>query len=195
MVDVLPSVTYPAQIYTLNLSRPSSKPPATTQSPSTYPPHTPSPCESDLTLDRCLGRPQPEVVVRLSNGDEGEIQIKNLVLFTHYLSDELATRAVFTEDGYYRTGDLSHRVGDDYIFDGRMGDFIKSNGHRIPIVEVEMHLLRLPLITDACPVTDATNNERVAAILRLQQHLGDDTQTDGVSISIPGPDGSWLGFL
>ncbi|KAL3468803.1 hypothetical protein BJX99DRAFT_265799 [Aspergillus californicus] len=78
------------------------------------------------------------------------------------LCDELATKA---DDGCYRTGDIAHRVGEDYIFDGRIGKFIKFKGYKIPILELEMHLLALPFISDACvlPVTDATSNERVAA--------------------------------
>ncbi|RDW72328.1 uncharacterized protein DSM5745_07500 [Aspergillus mulundensis] len=108
--------------------------------------------DSDFTLERCVGRPLPGVTVRLSEGDHGEIQIKNPVLFSHYLGDEQATQAAFTTDGYYRTGDLAHRVGEDYVFDGRM------------------RLLEQPFISDACvlAVTDARSSERVAAVIRLQ---------------------------
>jgi malonyl-CoA/methylmalonyl-CoA synthetase len=60
-----------------------------------------------------------------------------------------------------------------------------------------MCILRLPFIADACvlPVTDATSNERVAVIIRLKGRLENGIQPDGVSNSIPGPDGPWLGFL
>lgn len=39
---------------------------------------------------------------------------------TSYLADEAATKRAFTEDGFYRTGDVVHAVGDDYVFDGRL---------------------------------------------------------------------------
>jgi malonyl-CoA/methylmalonyl-CoA synthetase len=70
---------------------------------------------------------------------------------------------------------------------------IKSNGYRVSIIEVEMHLLRLPFIADACvlPVTDATSNERVAAIIHLQQDLGNMPDR----ASFPKPDGPWLEFV
>ncbi|KAL4876010.1 hypothetical protein BJY04DRAFT_223495 [Aspergillus karnatakaensis] len=129
--------------------------------------------ETGLEIERCIGRPQPGVKVRLSEGDHGEMEIWNPVLFSHYLGDEKATKAAFTKDGYYRTGDLAHREGDEYIFDGRAGEFIKFLGHKISIVELEMRLLEQPFISDACvlPVTDAGSNERVAAVIRLQENI------------------------
>jgi malonyl-CoA/methylmalonyl-CoA synthetase len=44
-------------------------------------------------------------------------------LFTYsrrYLNDPVATKQAFTTDGFYRTGDCGHKVGDDYVFDGRV---------------------------------------------------------------------------
>lgn len=36
-----------------------------------------------------------------------------------YIGDEENTAASFTEDGFYKTGDLVHRRGDDYVLEGR----------------------------------------------------------------------------
>lgn len=44
-----------------------------------------------------------------------------------YVGDEKATRAAFDDEGFYRTGDQAHRVGDDFYFDGRLSQDCKSN--------------------------------------------------------------------
>lgn len=36
-----------------------------------------------------------------------------------YLDDDEATRAAFTSDGFYKTGDNAHLVDGEYIIDGR----------------------------------------------------------------------------
>lgn len=36
-----------------------------------------------------------------------------------YFDDDEATRACFDDEGFYKTGDRAHRVGEDYYFDGR----------------------------------------------------------------------------
>jgi malonyl-CoA/methylmalonyl-CoA synthetase len=85
----------------------------------------------------CIGRPLPGVTINLSERDHGEILIKSPFLFSQYVSpcrssnaaggltrasylgDDAATRAAFTSDGFYRSGDLAHLTGEDYILDGR----------------------------------------------------------------------------
>ncbi|KAL4758351.1 class I adenylate-forming enzyme family protein [Aspergillus foveolatus] len=128
--------------------------------------------ESDeKQLDRCIGRPSPSLTVRLSEGDHGELLVKAAAMFTHYLGDEEATRAAFTEDGFYRTGDLVRRVGDDYCIEGRVSsDFVKFRGYKVPILEVEMHLLDLPFIAEGCilSATSEDNGGQVAALVRFQ---------------------------
>lgn len=42
-----------------------------------------------------------------------------LTVGTRYINDEAATRAAFDDEGFYKTGDRVHRIGDKYYFDGR----------------------------------------------------------------------------
>lgn len=43
-----------------------------------------------------------------------------LTLGTSYIDDEAATGAAFDDEGFYKTGDRAHRIGDKYYFDGRV---------------------------------------------------------------------------
>ncbi|KAJ5175405.1 uncharacterized protein N7482_001282 [Penicillium canariense] len=123
-----------------------------------------------IDIERCIGRPHPKIAVRLSDGNHGELQIKSANLFSHYLGDEAATKAAFTEDGYYKTGDVAHVVGDDYVFDGRLStEFTKFRGWQISILEVELRLLELPFIREGCILgaPDPNNGTRLAALVRF----------------------------
>ncbi|KAF9888850.1 hypothetical protein FE257_008219 [Aspergillus nanangensis] len=120
----------------------------------------------------CIGRPRPTVDVKLSGGDHGEILIRNPVMFSHYLGDEAATQAAFTEDGFFRTGDVGRKVGEDYVLEGRASsDIIKNGTYKVSLLEVEQHLHNLPFIQEACivPVLDSHNVSRVAALVRFEK--------------------------
>ncbi|KAF7593534.1 hypothetical protein BBP40_011262 [Aspergillus hancockii] len=66
---------------------------------------------SDLKYS--VGVPYPGVSIKLSNRDHGEALVKSPMMFTGYLGDDDATQHPFDEEGYYRTGDILRRVGDD----------------------------------------------------------------------------------
>ncbi len=63
----------------------------------------------NLRTDSC-GKPYPSVSVKFS--DSGEILIKSQYMMKGYFRDSEATAAAFTEDGYFKTGDLGEQ--DEY---------------------------------------------------------------------------------
>ncbi|KAJ5907796.1 hypothetical protein N7495_000478 [Penicillium taxi] len=133
--------------------------------------------DSDPDLKRYIGRPVPGVSVRLSDGDHGEIEIKNPTIFSEYLNDPVATRRAFTVDGFYRTGDCGHKVGDDYFFDGRASsDFIKFRGYRVPVIELETRLNEVPAVIEAyvVPIPDENYGYRVGALIHFDIKKADD---------------------
>ncbi|KAJ6001526.1 NRPS-like protein biosynthetic cluster [Penicillium canescens] len=126
--------------------------------------------DTDPDLKRCIGRPRPGISVRLSDGDHGELEIKSPTIFSEYLNDPLATKQAFTADGFYRTGDCGHKVGDDYIFDGRVSsDFIKFRGYRVPVIELETRLNEVSAVVEAyvVPVPDENYGYRVGVLIHF----------------------------
>ncbi|MCL2520666.1 MAG: AMP-binding protein [Spirochaetaceae bacterium] len=79
-----------------------------------------------------VGRVLPEtdiVILQPNNEGIGEIAVKGPMLFEGYYSDNDATVAVFTADGYFKTGDLGWKDKDNYIYiTGRAKNMIVSEG-------------------------------------------------------------------
>ncbi|ETN39265.1 uncharacterized protein HMPREF1541_05488 [Cyphellophora europaea CBS 101466] len=109
--------------------------------------------------------------VKLSEGDEGEVLVKNFIMFSKYLHDADATRNAHNEEGYYKTGDIARREGKYYFITGRASvDIIKSGGYKISALDIERELLSLPYIAEAMVVgvPDDEFGQRVAAVVTLR---------------------------
>ncbi|KAB8233021.1 class I adenylate-forming enzyme family protein [Aspergillus alliaceus] len=122
--------------------------------------------------ERSIGVPLTGVSIKLSEGDHGEIRVKTPLVFSRYIGDPEATRAVFDEEGYYKTGDLGHFDGKQYTIDGRVSqNFVVFDGRRVPTLEVEENLMALPYITEAyvVGVSDAEVMNRTAVLVRVKE--------------------------
>lgn len=86
-----------------------------------------------------VGKPLPGVTVKLA--EDGEILVKGPGLFKEYWRDPVATAAAFTDDGFFRTGDIGV-IEDDYlkIVDRKKEILVTSGGKNIPPVNVEKRL-------------------------------------------------------
>lgn len=74
----------------------------------------------------------------LAQGQVGEVCIRSIANFEGYWNNEAATRAAFTDDGYFRTGDLGYLDADGYLFIvDRKKDIIIRGGENISCQEVE----------------------------------------------------------
>ncbi|MER5550973.1 acyl-CoA synthetase [Streptomyces sp. NPDC002793] len=97
----------------------------------------------------------------------GEIQVRGPNLFTGYLNRPDATAAAFTEDGFFRTGDMATIDPDGYVrIVGRKAtDLIKSGGYKIGAGEIENALLDHPGVREAAVTgePDADLGERIVA--------------------------------
>jgi len=86
----------------------------------------------------------------LPTGEVGEIGIRSAANMTGYWRDPDATRAAFTDDGYFRTGDLGYLDEDGYLFIvDRKKDIIIRGGENISAAEVEAACYDHPQVAEA----------------------------------------------
>lgn len=87
---------------------------------------------------------------------DGEVQLHGATVFQGYHGDPEATRAVFAEDGWLRTGDLGEADPDGYLrITGRRKDLIvTSGGENVSPLRIEQALTADPLVSQALVLGD-----------------------------------------
>ena len=104
-------------------------------------------------------------------GEIGELCFRGPSTMPAYYRNDAATRAAFTSDGFFRTGDLvrAHDVGGapHYAFEGRAKDNIDRGGEKFGTEEIEALLAGHPAIQEARVVgmPDPYLGERVCAFV------------------------------
>ena len=101
-----------------------------------------------------VGKAVMGCTVKIDKSDDeetGEILVKGNNVMIGYYKNEEATKAVFTEDGWFRTGDIGYIDRDGFIFiTGRKKNvIILSNGKNVFPEEIENYLGRCDLIKGA----------------------------------------------
>ncbi|NNC53391.1 MAG: acyl--CoA ligase [Erythrobacter sp.] len=75
---------------------------------------------------------------KLAQGEVGEVCIRSAANFLGYWKNEEATASAYTDDAYFRTGDLGYLDEDNYLFIvDRKKDIIIRGGENISCIEVE----------------------------------------------------------
>jgi cyclohexanecarboxylate-CoA ligase len=115
------------------------------------------------------GYPVGEVRYRLDEVTDGigELLVQGPEMFHGYLDASLNDDA-FTEDGFFRTGDLASVEESGFIrIRGRKKDIIIRKGENISAREVEDHLYALESVRDVAVIAmpDAERGERVCAVV------------------------------
>lgn len=125
-----------------------------------------------------VGPAVPQSVVRIDNPDEtgtGEIVAKGDNIMLGYYKDEESTKEAFTEDGWFKTGDLGHIDGDGYIYiTGRKKNLIiLSNGKNVYPEEIEEHLYESKYICECVVIArkSAEAGELITAIIYPNMEL------------------------
>ncbi|GMI78018.1 acyl activating enzyme 13 [Hibiscus trionum] len=126
-----------------------------------------------------VGKPFPGVQVRIAEdkirGDAagwGELCVKSPALFKEYWKIPQVTKASFTDDGFFKTGDACRVDEDGYIVIlGRASaDIMKVGGYKLSALEIESVLLHHPDIAECCVfgLPDKDYGEVVSVIVVLE---------------------------
>ncbi|MCC6981724.1 MAG: AMP-binding protein [Bauldia sp.] len=125
-----------------------------------------SPADEVLVVD--------DIGVPVADGTPGHLLTRGPYTIRAYHNEPEANRRAFTEDGFYRTGDIVTRRPDGYlVVAGRATDVINRGGEKIAPDEVEDHLRAHPAIHDAVIVgmPDAYLGEKSCAFVVTRETL------------------------
>jgi malonyl-CoA/methylmalonyl-CoA synthetase len=114
-----------------------------------------------------VGFPLPGVDVHLDE-PSGEILLRGPNVFPGYWGREEATRDAFTDDGWFRSGDIGARDDDGYLrIVGRAKELIISGGYNVYPREVEDVLLEHPDVAEVAVVGEPSDEwgELVVAVV------------------------------
>jgi malonyl-CoA/methylmalonyl-CoA synthetase len=138
-----------------------------------------------------VGHPLPGVGLRIVDeqghilpaGQIGQVEVKGPNVFQGYLGKPDKTAEAFTQDGWFRTGDVGHVDDDGRLFlSGRAKDLIITGGLNVYPAEVEGHLDKLPGIVESAVigVPHPDFGEGVVAVVVAQaDHAVDETRLIG----------------
>ena len=104
----------------------------------------------------------------VAEGEPGNLLTRGPYTIRAYHNEEAANARSFTDDGFYRTGDVVRRTPEGYlVVMGRATDHINRAGEKISAEEVEDHLLAHPAVFDAAVVSvpDDYLGERICAFI------------------------------
>jgi acyl-CoA synthetase (AMP-forming)/AMP-acid ligase II len=121
-----------------------------------------------------VGRPLADAHIRIdTQGHEyGEILVKSPGVFGGYYNDPDLTRESFTDDGWFKTGDLGHIDADGFLhLKGRSKEIIIRGGLHVYPEEVEQILSSLPWVAGVSLVgiPDPVLGERTCACIVVHE--------------------------
>ena len=110
-----------------------------------------------------VGKAFPSVELRLD--DDGEILARGDNVFKGYFKDPEATKAAFTKDGWFRTGDVGRWTEDGFlqIIDRKKDILVTAGGKNVPPANIEAKFVDDPVIERLVVYGDA-RSYLVAAI-------------------------------
>ncbi|WP_159079023.1 AMP-binding protein [Orrella marina] len=85
----------------------------------------------------------------LPKDQRGELQFRGYNVMAGYLNNPDATSDAFTEDGWFRSGDLGYVYADRFSYVARIKDTMRLRGYLVDPVEIEEFLFKLDGVKDA----------------------------------------------
>lgn len=136
-----------------------------------------------------VGFPLPGTDIRVvddagnpvTSGEIGNIQVRGDNVFSGYWKMPEKTREEFTDDGYFRTGDMGQWDGDGYLsIIGRSKDLIITGGLNVYPKEIEEVIDEMPDVVESAVIglPDPDLGEMVSAVVVLQRNAVGETLTE-----------------
>ncbi len=144
------------------------------------------PGDSDAVSFLKVGRAMRDVEIRIADDNDevlgagivGNIQLKGGSVTERIYGDEAATRELFTDDGWLRTGDCGVFVDQDLVITGRQKDIIIVNGqnyypHDIEEIVARLDSLDLNKVVVAGATPKGGQTEELIAFILYRQSAED----------------------
>ena len=152
-----------------------------------------------------VGQPVDGLEMRIADDtgasctDAGELQLRGPMIFGGYYNDEAATRAAFTPDGWFKTGDLGHIENGRLTLVGRSKDSIIVNGVSYFSQDLEAVLGRLegiePAFVAVFPMRpQGAHTEQLVVAFASNIAAGDDVRLQQLAVAIRNTTILWWGF-
>lgn len=106
----------------------------------------------------------------LPSGEPGELQFRGYNVFPCYYRNTSATESAFTQDGWFRSGDLGYlQEQGTFVYLCRAGDALRLHGFLVEPLEIENFLMLHPAVDTARLVAAAgpDGNEVLVAFVKL----------------------------
>lgn len=135
-------------------------------------------------VPRSCGKPIDSVEVRIDSADgehvPGEIQIRGVSVFSGYYNNPAATEEAFTDDGWFKTGDLGtmDRDGNLFIRGRSKCMLLTSNGQNVYPEEMESVLNNLPQVAESLVV--CRKGQLVALVVPNTDCPGDESTASAI---------------
>ena len=128
------------------------------------------------------GKVVPGCQIRIDSPDPkkipGEVQVRGRNVFLGYYKNEEATKEAFTEDGWFRTGDMGVIRGGRLYLKGRIKCMIlSSNGQNIFPEEIEVMLNPMPYVAESIIVS---RKDRLVALIVPDMNRAADLDAEGL---------------
>ncbi len=130
-----------------------------------------TPVSPDIRFRIC----HPETGAMQPRGEPGELQLQGYNLLLQYLNNPAATAAAFTEDGWFRSGDLAVDEGGSFLYLARLKDSLRLRGYLVDPGEIEAHLGAHPAVAQAqvVGVSQAGQGDVAVAFVILAAPVGE----------------------
>ncbi|MGO8999908.1 MAG: AMP-dependent synthetase/ligase [Polyangiaceae bacterium] len=119
-------------------------------------------CSPTLTMNRpdafrfdTVGKPIPSVELQLA--EDGEILARGPSIFRGYHKDPAATKEAFTDDGWFKTGDVGRFTDDGFlqIIDRKKDILVTAGGKNVPPANIEQRFADDPFLAHVVVYGDA----------------------------------------